>query len=92
MKHNALQTRFYRSFLLGFFLIALTTLPLNLPAQETHPEKAPPCTLVNRLRILGNDHFSGARLKLRLKTLSTALLPGRMGCLNPDWIKKMSGT
>ena len=46
-----------------------------------------PCIPIKELVLSGNTHFSSTRLKLRMKTWTTALLPGSLGCLNPSWVK-----
>ncbi len=51
-----------------------------LPSQE--------CIRLKRIEFSGNTHFSSARLKLRLKSWSTSLLPGKMNCLNEEWLKQ----
>lgn len=46
------------------------------------------CINIESLKIKGNRSFSTVRLKLRMKSWHSSLLPGNMNCYNEEWLKK----
>ncbi|MBF0242779.1 MAG: BamA/TamA family outer membrane protein [Desulfamplus sp.] len=46
------------------------------------------CTNIKSLVFKGNLSFSDIRLKMRLKSWHSSLLPGKLNCYNEDWLKK----
>lgn len=51
-------------------------------------EEGGDCLKIDDLDLRGNTAFSSLRLKMRMKTWHSSLLPGRLGCLNEKWLEK----
>jgi outer membrane protein insertion porin family len=73
--------------MLAILALAGTLCTTTAGAEDT-PPAAKPCTRIKRIELTGNTHFSSARLKPRLKIWSSSLLPGKMNCLNENWLKQ----
>jgi len=72
--------------MLTIFVLACTLITTPATGEEVPSES--PCTRIKRIKLIGNNHFSSARLKLRLKVWSSSILPGQMNCLNEKWLKQ----
>ncbi len=61
-----------------------------MPEKEQPPpeKKAAECLKIEDFQLKGNNAFSGFRLKMRMKTWHSSLLPGGLGCLNEKWLEK----
>lgn len=46
------------------------------------------CVHVKSLILKGNSSFSDIRLKMRMKSWHSSLLPGNFNCYNEEWLKK----
>ncbi|MBF0572866.1 MAG: hypothetical protein HQK69_03795, partial [Desulfamplus sp.] len=46
------------------------------------------CISIKSLEFKGNYHFSSIRLKMRMKSWHSSLLPGDFNCYNENWLKK----
>ncbi|MBF0376957.1 MAG: BamA/TamA family outer membrane protein [Desulfamplus sp.] len=46
------------------------------------------CINIKALKFNGNYNFSDIRLKMRMKSWHSSLLPGNFNCYNEDWLKK----
>ncbi|MBF0228070.1 MAG: BamA/TamA family outer membrane protein [Desulfamplus sp.] len=46
------------------------------------------CINIKALKFNGNYNFSDMRLKMRMKSWHSSLLPGNFNCYNEDWLKK----
>ncbi|MBF0201702.1 MAG: hypothetical protein HQK66_10400, partial [Desulfamplus sp.] len=46
------------------------------------------CILIDDLEIKGNEAFSSLRLKMRMKTWHSTVIPGLKNCFNREWLQK----
>ena len=74
--------------ILIIIMSAITLSFAAIPAGAETRSPSEPCIRLKRIEFSGNKHFSSARLKLRMKSWSTSLLPGNMNCLNEKWLKQ----
>jgi len=66
--------------------------PQKEEQQNGRSKKAQPlkehCINIKALVIKGNSNFSNMRLKMRMKTWHSSILPGNLNCYNETWLKK----
>lgn len=66
----------------------VAALASTLCAFCVNAEETKPCIRIKKIELAGNIHFSTARLKPRLKIWTSSLLPGKMNCLNENWLNQ----
>ncbi|MBF0467847.1 MAG: BamA/TamA family outer membrane protein [Desulfamplus sp.] len=58
------------------------------PGNEEPQNPDDECINIDSLTLKGNSSFSNARLKMRMKSWHSSLLPGNFNCYNEEWLKK----
>lgn len=57
-------------------------------AQKEDRKPKSNCINIDSVKLKGNTSFSSARLKMRMKTWHSSMLPGNLNCYNEDWLNK----